>query len=253
MQILLVSDIHANLQALEAVIAAAPQFDVVWNLGDIVGYGANPNEVVNRVRKLGGFVVCGNHDRACSGGMTFRDVLNFSWLASCSADWTEDVLSSENKKWLSQLPRGGVGSLERNVLRVHGAPHYEDHYILNEIDARTALKTTSAKIIFFGHTHRQEGWISKRHKPVRVRPQFQSHSEAEKFELPLQEKHRYLVNPGSVGQPRDGDWRAAFAVYDDARSLLTWYRVPYKVRTAQRRILRAGLPEILATRLRNGT
>lgn len=197
--------------------------------------------------------MCGNHDRACSGGMTFSDVLNMSWLASYSADWTEGVLSSENKKWLSQLPRGGVGSLEGKVLCVHGAPNYGDHYILNEIDARTALRATSARIIFFGHTHRQEGWISKRQKLVRVRPQFQSQSEAEKFELPLQEKCRYLVNPGSVGQPRDGDWRAAFAVYDDAQSLLTWYRVPYKVRTAQRRILRAELPEILATRLRDGT
>jgi len=251
MRALILSDIHDNLPAFEAVVAAAPHYDAVWNLGDIVGYGANPNEVVDLVRQLGGIVIRGNHDRACSGLMHFSEFRDFNSIASYAAAWTQEALSDENKKWLSSLSRD-VGSLRLNMLFVHGAPHFEDHYIVGERDARAALKTTSARIVFYGHTHLQEGWAATGHNPARVRPQFQSHSEPEQFEMPLRRECRYLVNPGSVGQLRDGDWRAAFAVYDDAQALLSWYRVSYKLITAQRRIRRAGLPEFLATRLREG-
>jgi predicted phosphodiesterase len=252
MRALVISDIHANLPALEAVLAAAPQYDVVWNLGDIVGYGANPNEVVDRARKLGGIVVRGNHDRACSRSMTFSEYQNLSWLASYAAAWTQGVLTTGNAKWLSKLRRGPVRPLGSQVLCVHGAPKFEDLYIVHERDARFALKASRAWITLFGHTHRQEGWFSLGRDLTLVKPNFPSSNGSVRFEVALRRNRRYLVNSGSIGQPRDGDWRAAFAILDDAEAMLTWFRVPYKVITAQRRIRRAELPEALATRLREG-
>jgi diadenosine tetraphosphatase ApaH/serine/threonine PP2A family protein phosphatase len=132
-------------------------------------------------------------------------------------------------------------------------PNDENEYLVNKWSAKFALKASRAWITFFGHTHLQEGWISDMQNPTLLRPNFQSTDGPERFEVALDHKSRYLINPGSVGQPRDGDRRAAFAVYDENEAMLTWYRVPYKVLTAQRRIRRAGLPEVLATRLRDGT
>jgi predicted phosphodiesterase len=252
MRALVISDIHSNLPALEAVLAAAPQHDMVWNLGDVVGYGAYPNEVVDRARSLGGIVVRGNHDRACSGIMRFSEFRNFSALAANSAHWTQRILTKENTEWLAKRRRGPVWTIQRKVQCVHGAPQNEDEYLFFREDAWAALYRSRAKITFCGHTHWQVGWSLHRGELTRLKPDYQSSSSAEQFELPLEKGRRYLLNPGSVGQPRDGDWRAAFAFYDDAQSLLTWHRVPYKVRSSQMRIRRAGLPEKLASRLGKG-
>ena len=119
---LIVSDIHANLPALEAVLAAAPQYDAVWNLGDIVGYGAYPNEVVEVVMKLPGIVVRGNHDRACCGNFKYREYLDFNVTARYVIDWTRKALRKENTEWLSRLPRGPLKPLGRKVACVHGSP-----------------------------------------------------------------------------------------------------------------------------------
>ena len=252
MRALLISDIHANLPALEAVLAAAPPYDAVWNLGDVVGYGASPNEVVVLARRLGGIVVRGNHDRACSGIMPFSQFRDFSSLAASAVCWTQGVLTNENTEWLATLRRGPVWAIPRKVQCVHGAPNDEDEYVFLEGDAWAALYGSRARIVFCGHTHRQGGWSLHRLEVTSLKPAYQSSACAEQFELPLEKGWRYLINPGSVGQPRDGDSRAAFAVYDEAKSVLTWHRVPYKVLTAQRRIRRAELPEVLATRLREG-
>ena len=250
---LVISDIHANLPALHAVLAAAPKHDIVWNLGDIVGYGANPNEVVDLARRLGGIVVRGNHDRACSEIMHFSEFREFSSVAADAVHWTKGVLTKANKEWLAKLRRGPIWPILRKVQCVHGAPQNENEYIFLKENARAALDGSRARIIFCGHTHRQGGWSLHRRELTPLKPEYQSSICAEQFELPLQKGCRYLVNPGSVGQPRDGDWRAAFAIYDEAQSLLTWHHVPYKVVTEQRRIRRAKLPEYLATRLRSGT
>jgi diadenosine tetraphosphatase ApaH/serine/threonine PP2A family protein phosphatase len=139
----------------------------------------------------------------------------------------------------------------------------EDDYVLTVRDAWPALDATDARITFFGHTHVQGGFATNGDEWFRLAPHYAMHrnghgavrgvhEEAEEFELELREGARYLLNPGSVGQPRDGDWRAAFALYDDARMMLTWYRVPYDLKEAQERILRAGLPDRLAARLKEG-
>jgi diadenosine tetraphosphatase ApaH/serine/threonine PP2A family protein phosphatase len=253
MRALVISDIHSNLPALESVLAAAPHYDVVWNLGDIVGYGANPNQVVHLARNLNGIVVRGNHDRACSGNMGAYEFLDLSFIARYAADWTKETLTKENADWLSRLPRGPLSPLGGKVACAHGSPRDEDEYVLSNLAVSAAFRATRARIILCGHTHGQFGWVSNRRKLTFTKPSFQSSAGSVQFELQLRTENRYLLNPGSVGQPRDRDWRAAFAVYDDDRSLLTWYRVPYKVLTAQRRIRRAQLPEVLATRLRDGT
>jgi predicted phosphodiesterase len=252
MRALVISDIHANLPALEAVLAAAPQYDTVWNLGDIVGYGANPNEVIDLIRNLGGIILRGNHDRACSGTMRFGEYRNFNELAAYAARWTQRVLTEENQLWLSKLRRGPRRPLGSKVLCVHGMPKYEDEYLTNKGRAKFALEASRAWITFFGHTHLQEGWVSDKQEITLVRPNFPSTDGQVRFEVALSRNCRYVINPGSVGQPRDVDWRAAFAIYDDVQSKLIWHRVPYRVLAAQRRIRRAGLPEFLAGRLRLG-
>lgn len=263
MRALIVSDIHANLEALEAVLAAAPPHDVVWNLGDVVGYGANPNEVIDESRRLGSVFVRGNHDRACCG---LGGIEEFNPVAQRAARWTECVLTGEHREWLRRLAAGPISPDGPTVRCVHGSPLDEDDYVLTVRDAWPVLHESDVRITFFGHTHLQGGFAANgdewfrlipqysRHAPAvgRHAPRHDLHEEPESFELEIRDSARYLVNPGSVGQPRDGDWRAAFALYDDVRRIVTWYRVPYNLRAAQQSILDAGLPDRLALRLRDG-
>jgi predicted phosphodiesterase len=248
MRSLILSDIHANLEALEAVLTAAPDHDVVWNLGDVVGYGASPNEVIDRVQPLGELIVRGNHDRACCGLATFE----FSQHALHANRWTESALSHKHREWLRKLAAGPVTPRESAVSCVHGSPQGEDTYLLTLGDALPALQAPYGRITFFGHTHWQVAFATNGENPVRVQPEYALSDQPEHYELQIQDGTCYLLNPGSVGQPRDRDWRAAFAVYDDEQSLFTWYRVPYDVAGAQRRILDAGLPNALAFRLELG-
>jgi predicted phosphodiesterase len=255
MRALIVSDIHANLEALQAVLSAAPAYDVVWNLGDIVGYGANPNEVIDESQRLGTVFVRGNHDRVCCGLSNAED---FNPIAQRAARWTEGVLTAEHHDWLRHLAAGPIMPDGPQVSCVHGSPVDEDEYILTVRDAWLSLHAPRARITFFGHTHVQGGFATNGDEWFRLTPRYgrllraPAPSEPAEYELPLREGARYLLNPGSVGQPRDGDWRAAFAVYDDQQMLLTWYRVPYDLRGAQEHILDAGLPDRLASRLREG-
>lgn len=257
MRALVISDIHANLQALEAVLAVAPPHDAVWNLGDVVGYGANPNEVIERVRQLGGVVLRGNHDRACAGLASLDD---FSDVAAQAVRWTQRVLTQANREWLHMLPAGPVlphpGPGPRSGLPevgcVHGSPLDEDEYIFFPGTARVAMEASATRITFFGHTHRQGGFASNDEEDFPLVPLHSFLSGVNEYELPVRAGARYLLNPGSVGQPRDGDRRAAFAVYDDADTMLRWCRVDYDIAEAQRRIRLAGLPDFLAERLEEG-
>ena len=249
MRALIISDVHSNIEALDAVLEAAPAHDRVWNLGDTVGYAANPNEVIDKIRHLSAMSIRGNHDRACASQEEMED---FSPVADRAVQWTRQVLSHNHREWLKCLQQGPVSPCGPALSCVHGSPIDEDEYLVSDDDAAIALEVTNARITFFGHTHKQIGFATDGEQLFMVEPLFSSDDDADEYELPLRGGLRYLLNPGSVGQPRDGDWRAAFAIYDDADSLFTWYRAPYDVLKTQDSIRRAGLPDFLAVRLLQG-
>ncbi len=250
MRILLLSDIHSNLEALEACLAAAPPTDATVNLGDIVGYGASPSEVTERARDLRGVFVRGNHDKVVTGIDT---VENFNPLAGVAALWNRGQLSSEDLAWLRTLPKGPVGMGELfGVQYVHGAPDDEDRYVVTVQDATVQLIKASASITFFGHTHIQGAFLRQGESVRALHPEYATFAKPERWDLRLEDELNYMINPGSIGQPRDGDWRAAFAVFDSEQRIVTFFRVPYEVRVAQEKIFAAGLPARLATRLAAG-
>lgn len=276
MRALILSDIHANLEALMAVMDSAPEHDCVWNLGDVVGYGANPNEVIDRVRLAGNIFVRGNHDRACSG---LTDAEGFNPIAGRAARWTRAILTEEHTQWLRQMRHGPIypegygpegsgpqecgpredgsenlaASIHRDQISCsHGSLLNEDQYLLTVRDALRPLQESACTLNFFGHTHVQGGFANESKEWFRITPQFSSRESLDCYQLSLKAGCRYMLNPGSVGQPRDGNWRAAFALYDDVERAVFFYRVPYDVRLTQMRIIAAGLPDRLATRLREG-
>ncbi|HLW52092.1 MAG TPA: metallophosphoesterase family protein [Candidatus Angelobacter sp.] len=250
MRILILSDIHANLEALEACLEAAPAHDHVFNLGDIVGYGANPNEVTDKSRSLGKVFVRGNHDKACSGVSSVED---FNPVAGMAALWTREHLTEANLEFLKQLPHGPIAPAE-NLICVHGSPRDEDEYVLFPRDAYAILARAEAPLTFFGHTHVQGAyWIDDSNDTEgNIEPRYKSKTGKQTFTFRVAPGARCLVNPGSVGQPRDSDPRAAFASYDTEAGVVTFHRVPYDIHRAQKKILAAGLPERLAFRLEEG-
>jgi predicted phosphodiesterase len=249
MRALILSDIHANLEALNAVLDAAPDFDALWNLGDVVGYGASPNQVIELIRPKSQLTVRGNHDRVCCG---LTSALGFNPIARAAAHWTHDELTSDNLSWLKGLPQGPLQPENAEVTCAHGSPLNEDQYILNMRDAWAPLQQMGTSITFFGHTHIQGGFSQKGHDWHELRPQLLRINEASSWTMPIPPGTRHLINPGSVGQPRDCDWRAAFAIYDSEAQVIIFHRVPYDITASQGRILMAGLPERLAARLTEG-
>jgi diadenosine tetraphosphatase ApaH/serine/threonine PP2A family protein phosphatase len=248
-RILVLSDIHANQEALDACLQAAPAFDQIFNLGDIVGYGANPNEVTEKVRELGKVFVRGNHDRACSGMISLD---GFNANAGMAALWTHNQLTPDNLEFLRQLPKGPLTGME-NVALVHGSARDEDEYVLVLHDAQPLLAQTKAPLTFFGHTHIQCGFSEENsHRWQTLMPVYRSVTGKQHFMFHLREGTRYLINPGSVGQPRDNDPRAAFLLYDAQEGSITFFRVPYNIAGAQKKIHAAGLPDRLAERLAEG-
>lgn len=245
MRALVLSDIHGNLHALEAVLSSAERFEELWNLGDAVGYGANPNEVLEVLRAQAAVNVRGNHDRVCAG---LTSTEGFNPIAAEAAEWTREQLTPGNLEWLRAVPKGPVRASEEAVC-VHGSPLHEDHYILSMRDAWTPLQRMETGLTFFGHTHVQGGFVQLGAEWEESRPAFERDSACR---LAIAVGSRMLVNPGSVGQPRDGDPRAAFAIYDSEAAQVTFRRVAYDVPGAQEAIRAAGLPERLATRLEGG-
>jgi predicted phosphodiesterase len=250
LRVLLLSDIHSNLEALDACLAAAPAYDVVVNLGDVVGYCASPNEVIQRSRELGKVFVRGNHDKAVCGLMDLKD---FNPIAALAAEWTRNNLAPDNLDWLRSLPQGPIRLDElADAQFVHGSPVDEDDYVVTVRDAVEPIMVTGVSLTFFGHTHLQGTFVANDTYLDAFRPTYKTVGQSEVVEIPLKAGLRYLVNPGSVGQPRDGDWRAGFAVFDSDARIVTFCRVPYNLRSAQERILAANLPQRLATRLAAG-
>jgi predicted phosphodiesterase len=245
MRYLVISDIHSNLEALEAVLRAAQKHDAVLVLGDLVGYGADPNGVVERVRALApAAIVRGNHDKVAAGLDTAED---FNPMARSAAQWTRDALSPSTLEYLRALPEGPHvvdGTLEI----CHGSPLDEDLYVVADLDAARSIAVSRVPVCLFGHTHVALSARMDGQRRLEIEAP-QGHPE---FETRIEPDCKYLINPGSVGQPRDGDARAAYAIADTDRKLVTLYRVAYPIEAAQKKILEAGLPPMLAYRLGMG-
>jgi predicted phosphodiesterase len=241
---LVISDIHANLHALDAVLADAATvgFDRTVCLGDQVGYGADPGGVIARTLALApAAVIRGNHDKVCAG---IEPPLLFNDMAKQSVAWTQKTLSDEERQVLVGLPRGP--KIVTDGLEIcHGAPFDEDHYVFDPEDAERAIATASAPLCLFGHTHLPAIFTSA-DDPVRRDAGLAD----DEYGLPRQGPA--LINVGSVGQPRDGDSRAAYGIVDLERRTIRLRRVVYDVRAAQKQILDAGLPAFLALRLGRG-
>ncbi len=247
MRYLVLSDIHSNLEAFEKCMEVADgKYDQAVCLGDVVGYGPDPNAVIERVRPACGIIIRGNHDKACA---SITDAHDFNRLAQFATLWTREQLSAENLSFLRHLPPGPV-TLNGFQL-VHGSPSDEDEYLFSPEKALSALRNLSIQVVFFGHTHFQGGFVltfKGGFAPIR---DFYA-EEGCALVLPLEDGTRYLINPGSVGQPRDGDWRAAFAILDEENKQVEYYRTVYDVRKTQRKMENAGLPEPLIRRLSHG-
>ena len=239
MRIAVLSDIHANLPALDAVLADAGSVDAVWHLGDVVGYGPEPDAVVERLREVGALGVRGNHDAAACGG---PEIEWFNPDARRAMEWTRRAIGPATEGWLAALP-------ERLVVHgcelVHGSPREPIwEYVISSVVARANLAVLAAPIGLHGHTHMPVAWLEDGGRVEVVRPDRQSR-------LDLAGR-RALVNPGSVGQPRDGDPDASYAILDPEAGVVSWHRVAYDIAAVQGAMRAAGLPASLAARLSAG-
>lgn len=247
MRTLILSDIHSNLEALGKCLELAEgRYERAVCLGDLVGYGPDPNAVIERVRQKANVVIRGNHDKACSG---VTDASDFNLLARIATAWTREQLTAENISFLRSLPEGPLA--EEGYQLVHGSPDDEDEYLFGLAQAVPELRKATFQVTLFGHTHHQGGFVMHSngrlqtiHIPLGEDGLVQS--------LELVDGARYFINPGSVGQPRDGDWRAAFAVLDQRTKIVEYYRTEYGIGLTQTKMTEARLPEPLIRRLELG-
>jgi diadenosine tetraphosphatase ApaH/serine/threonine PP2A family protein phosphatase len=252
---LVLSDLHANLQAFDAVLADAARhaYDEVLVLGDLVGYGADPGPVIDRTLELRpAALIRGNHDRVCAG---LESSLAFNDIARQSIEWTAATLTPAQLHTLAELPKGpqlvrsgpeapSARGEPESLEICHGAPFDEDYYVFDTNGAWRAMEAASARICLFGHTHLPGVFVAAPDEDLEVG------STDDALQLPA--RGRALINVGSVGQPRDGDPRAAYGILDTTRNTISLQRVAYDVAGAQARIRAEGLPEWLATRLERG-
>jgi len=246
MRYLVLTDIHANLEALESCLADARSraYDRTLVLGDVVGYGADPNRVIERVQALKPTaIVRGNHDKVACG---LEQADGFNSVAKSAARWTLDVLTPGSREWLAALPEGPT-VVDDLVEICHGSPFDEDAYIFDELDAVRALRASTRPLCLFGHTHYPITFELSNDAFDSV-----GSTAAAETQVQLREGCKYLINPGSVGQPRDGDPRAAYAIVDTAERRVELFRAPYALDATQSKIVEAGLPEVLAQRLAVG-
>jgi predicted phosphodiesterase len=245
MRYLVFTDIHGNLEALLAVlkVVVKKRIDHYLFLGDLVGYGASPNEVVQKLTALKPMsLVRGNHDKAVCG---LDSVQTFNPIAASAIYWTKSRITKKNFDYLYKIKKSPE-IIHETITICHGAPFDEDYYIFGEFDAAEAFHYFQTPVCFFGHTHFPFVYTEK---DQLVEGTFLV---GRANEVKLEKGVRYLINPGSVGQPRDRNPLAAFAIYDsDARSV-KFYRVEYEIAEAQRKILEQNLPSALAERLTLG-
>lgn len=247
MKLALISDVHANLEALEAVLLAIDreEVDLILHLGDLVGYNANPRECIDLVRERTILCVAGNHDRAAIDPGLAQD---FNLIAYQAVIWSGSQLSDRHKAFLAQLPLTRV--IGGRFLACHGNPVSPDAYISHHFQGKRVLnmlrqELNPVTVCFFGHTHRRAVWF----RDVRGKV---AHLPISEQLMPLDPANLYLINPGSVGQPRNGIPLASYAVFDTAAFTLQYRLVPYNIVSAQSKILAANLPPYLAERLAEG-
>ena len=237
-----ISDLHANLEATLAVLGKLDTIrpDRIVCLGDVAGYSANPNEVIDILRQREIVTLMGNHDAAACG-------LEMPWFfnarAQAAIEWQAERLRTDNRHWLRDLPR--TIRCDESSLCVHGAPRNRDDYILDWLDAMRQLEFlngTGIRVCLFGHSHFAALFGEKGSAPSAGTPDRHT----------LDRENRYLINPGSVGQPRDGDSRAAFGLFETEAMTFEFHRVEYDIEETARKIVDAGLPVELARRLPRG-
>jgi diadenosine tetraphosphatase ApaH/serine/threonine PP2A family protein phosphatase len=239
MRYAIISDIHSNLEALNRVLEEIDKLHVnkTLCLGDIVGYGANPNECIEIIKERNVESIIGNHDIVACGK---KEPYNFNPVARAAALWTRKELTPENGEFLYNLPH--MKSVD-DFLIVHGAISDPDLYIFSSYEAGDEFELMKKhKVCFFGHTHVRTYYILTN-----------DIGQLFDYELNIEPNNKYLINPGSVGQPRDGDPRASFLIYDGEDSFIKFIRLEYDINTAKRKIIEAGLDKRLAERLSYGT
>jgi len=240
MKIALFSDIHANLEALEAVLADAEEqgCDSYICLGDVVGYNADPAACLEKVRSMDCPVVKGNHDQDC-GHDTSLEMMNP--VAAKALLWTREQLNPDQRKWLARL---------RMVRQVHDFTIVHStldqpnswNYVTNKFDAMANFTYQVSQVCFYGHTHVPRVFVRDEQRV----------QEAPAESIIIEEGNKYFINTGAVGQPRDGDWRASYCIYDLDQHMISFRRIEYDIETAQKKIRAAGLPESLAERIAFG-
>jgi predicted phosphodiesterase len=241
MRILIISDIHSNLTALEAVLIDAEPYDATWCLGDLVGYGPDPNECIQRVRELPNLVcLIGNHDAAVIGNI---DIDSFNQEARVVVRWTQHVLSDENERYLRGLPETQVND---SVTLAHGSPRQPVwEYLLDNRTATLNFDFFDTPFCFVGHSHLPVVFQLDKNRRL-------ADLSIPEMEQPLEMRPRAIFNPGSVGQPRDRDPRAAYAIFDSDSLTWTCRRVDYEISRVQERMQVAGLPDRHIIRLSAG-
>jgi predicted phosphodiesterase len=245
MRYLIFSDIHGNLEALNALLkfALKRKIDHFVCLGDFVGYGASPNETIQKVHNLKPLsTIRGNHDKAVSG---FDSIETFNPIAAAAIHWTKKRIVKKNAEFLTHLKKGPQVVHDQFTI-CHGAPFDEDYYIFGEFDAAEAFDYLKLPLCFFGHTHFPFVY-TKRDTVVEG-----TYLEGSSNEVKLEKGVTYLINPGSVGQPRDRNPRAAFAIYDAEARNIKFFRIDYDIEDAKKKILKENLPPALAERLSLG-
>ncbi|MEW6097249.1 MAG: metallophosphoesterase family protein [bacterium] len=242
MQYGIISDIHSNLEALMVVLEKLKEVDKIICLGDIVGYGPLPNECIDEVRKLSGVTIVGNHDLASIG---WKEISWFNEYAQRAIIWTMDTLTKENKQYLSSLPEIVE---EKDFIMVHGSLwDYTNEYITGVKKANKSFELLKEKnLLFVGHTHSPMLFLKKEYEPIYpIRL-------GDKDTIKVSTPDKLIVNVGAVGQPRDGDPRASFGIFDTDTMEIGIYRVSYDINKTQDLMRKEGLPEFLIERLAVG-
>lgn len=244
MKYLIFSDIHGNIESLNAFLSKQrlKSADKLVYLGDLVGYGPNPNEVIQRVRELSNIrMIRGNHDKVVAG---LESAALFNPVAAESAEWTRERLTRDHIKYLKKLPQGPL-ILDNFITICHGSPFDEDYYIFSKFEAMEAIRYIGTSIAFFGHTHFPVMYIYRNEKLDIIEMMRDS-------SIRLDCNTRYLINPGSIGQPRDRCNQPSYILFDSEKMMISFHRFQYDYKLTQKKITGENLPEVLAERLGTG-